>query len=583
MITCEEIAAPAKSHSRRHVLAGALGLLGVIAAAACGPGEGGAPGAGGTSTGGGAPGATAGAGNVAPAEQQVLHLNLGAEPDTIDPQKASFVGEISVIMRVFSNLLTFDEKGNLVPEMAEKMPAVSSDGKTITFTLRSGLTYSDGRPLTARDFEYGWKRHLDPRTGGEYAFTGYIIEGAEELNSSKETDPAKLSQLRDAVGVKAKDDRTLEFRLKSPAPWFLSVLATWNGLPTRQDMVEKGGDTWTEPATYIGNGPYVLKTWEHQNRMTFAANPKYYRGAPPVQTVELAMISEPAVAFAAYRNGELDVAGVQREDLPAVNSDPQLKQEYQRYAGSCTYYVGFNTKKAPFDNLKVRQAFAFALDRNDFVENVLGGIGIPADQFLPPKFPGHYDDLKGQKLDVAQAKKLLADAGYPEGKGFPATKFTYAQNARNKTRVEALIDQLQKNLGVTLSADPVEPRAYTALTKSQDTTPPVFLLGWCQDYPDPQDWYSTVFNSKATVSHTGWANADFDKLTNQADVELDAKKRDDLYKKAAQILLDDAPVAFLYYGVVSRVVKSYVSGLPQNPLEYYEGQSNLYNVKILKH
>ena len=572
--------APANTWSRRALLATAAGLTGAGALAACGPS--GQPSAGSPSGTGDTP-ASAANGQAAPPDQQVIHLNQGSEPDTIDPQKASFVGEIAIAMRVFANLLTFDGKGNLVPSTAEKMPAVSQDGKTLTFTLRNGLKYSDGKPLTASDFEYGWKRHLDPRTKGEYAFTGFILEGAEEFNSSKATDDATLSKLADAVGVKAKDDKTLEFRLKSPAPWFLSVLATWCGVPSRKDMVDKGGDSWTEPATYVGNGPYVLKTWEHQNRMTLTANSNYYHAAPPLTTVDLAMISEPAVAFAAYKNGELDIAPVQKEDLPAVNGDPQLKQQYHRYPGSCSFYVGFNTKRAPFDKLRVRKAFAAAFDRSDFVDNVLGGIGLAADQFLPPKFPGHYDDLKGQKFDATQAKKLLADAGYADGKGLPDLRFTYASNARNKVRVEALTDQLNKNLGISVQADPVEARAFTALTKSQDTTPQMYLLGWCQDYPDPQDWYTTVFYSKATVSHTGWSNPDFDRLTQQGDVEMDNAKRQDDYKKAAQILIDEAPVAFLYYDVASRLVKPYVAGLPDNPLDYFEGQSDLFNFKILKH
>ena len=580
--------------SRRAALAVMTAATGAVALAACGPqqtspeaGTSGTTSGSATAPAGGAGTTTTGAASSgaqgAPADQQLLRLNLGAEPDTIDPQKASFVTEIEAIMRVFSNLLTFDEKGNLVPEMAEKLPTVSSDGKVMTFTLRSGLKYSDGKPLSAKDFEYGWKRHLDPRTQGEYAFTGFVIEGAEELNSSKETDASKLQPLIDALGVKAKDERTLEFRLKSPAPWFMSVLATWCGVPTRQDMVEKGGDKWTEPATYIGNGPYVLKTWDHQNRMAFEANPNYYKGAPPLKSVEYAMITEPAVAFAAFRNSELDVTAVQAEDLPAVQSDPQLSKQYQKYPGSCSYYVGFNTTRAPFDKPGARKAFALAFDRNDFVNNVLKGIGIPAEQFLPPGFPGYFQDLKGQKFDATQAKKLLSDAGFADGKGFPDTKFTYASNARTKTRVEALSDQINKALGVSLTPDPVEATAFTALTKKLETTPPLFLLGWCQDYPDPQDWYSTVFSSKASVSHTGWNNPEFDKLVMQADVEQDKAKRDDQYKKAAQILLDDAPVAFLYYSVVSRVVQPWASDLPQNPLDYFVGQSKLMSFKVMKH
>ncbi|HEU5316160.1 MAG TPA: peptide ABC transporter substrate-binding protein [Chloroflexota bacterium] len=564
-------------------------ITGAAAAlAACGPT--GSTGTGGTSTGSSSSGGSTSQ-NAQPSQQaavpladkQLLVLNAGAEPDSIDPQKASFVGEIGVIMRVFSNLLTYNDKGELVPEMAEKMPTVSADGKTMTFTLKSGLKYSDGRALTAKDFEYAWKRHLDPRTKGEYAFTGYVIEGAEELNESKATDAATLSDLMDKVGVKATDEKTLQFKLKTAAPWFMSVLATWCGVPTRQDMIEKGGEKWTEPATYIGNGPYKLVTWQHQDRMAFEANPNYHKGAPPLKNVELAMINEPAVAFAAYKNGELDVVGVQAEDMPAVNGDAQLKQQYQRYPGSCSYYVGMNTKIAPFDKAPVRKAIGASFNRQSFVDNVLGGIGLPSEQFLPPKFPGYYDDLKGQKFDAAGAKKLLADGGFADPKSFPQVKFTYSSNARNKVRVEALVNMLQQNLGITVLADPVESRAFTALTKDQATTPPMYLLGWCQDYPDPQNWYSTVFHSRASVSHTGWKNAEFDKLVEQGDVEQDKAKRNDAYKKAAQILIDDAPVAFLYYGVVSRLVKPHVQGLPQNPLDYFEGQSNLFNVKIGKH
>jgi oligopeptide transport system substrate-binding protein len=348
-------------------------------------------------------------------------------------------------------------------------------------------------------------------------------------------------------------------------------------------MVTKGGERWTEPATYVGNGPYVVKTWDHQNTIVFEANPNYYRGAVPVRRVEYVMITEPAVSFASYRNGELDLAAIQREDLPAVTGDAQLKAQYQRYPGSSTFYVGFNTKQAPLNKVPLRKAFAAALDRNDFVENVLGGIGLSAEQFVPPRFPGSYEDLKGQKTDVAQAKKWLADAGYPDGKGFPELKFSYGASARSKTRIEALVDQLHRNLGVTLLADPVEGRAYSALFKDPATTPPVFLLGWTQDYSDPQDWYTTIFHSKSTIGHTAWTNAEFDKACEQADVELDPKKRSDLYKRAAQLLVDEAPVAFLFHTVVSRVVQPYVSGMPQNPLDYFEGQSNLMDLKILKH
>lgn len=515
--------------------------------------------------------------------KDALKINLGNEPDTIDPQKASFVGEISVIMRVFSNLLTFDDKGQLVPEMAAAMPKVSSDGKTYTFTLKDGLKYSDGKPLTAQNFEYAWKRHMDPTVAGEYAFTGYAIAGAQEYNTAdpKKTSKEDLQKMRDALGVKATDDKTLTFTLKEASPWFLSVLATWCGVPSRQDMVEKGGDTWTEPATYIGNGPYVLKTWDHQSQMVFQANPNYVGGPPPIQTVQYLMISEPTVAFAAYQSGDLDVFAYAKEQLKTINADPNLSKQKMTGPGVCSFYMGFNNKKAPFDNPKVRQAFSLAIDRKAFVSDILGDIGIPANQFIPQKLPGHYDDLKDtfQKFDPEQAKKLLADAGYPGGKGLPQIKWTYSQSSRNQIRIEALAGQIKNVLGVTIGADPVEPKAYTALTKAPATTPPLFLLGWCQDYPDPQDWYTTVFRSDSTSTHTGYKDDQFDKLVTAGDHELDAAKRAADYKQAAQLLNDDVPVAFIWWDQTALLVKPAVQGYTVDPTEYYFGQHKLYSLK----
>jgi oligopeptide transport system substrate-binding protein len=520
------------------------------------------------------------------AEKQTLIINRGAEPDTIDPQKSSFVGEIAQIMKVFENLLTFDTKGNLVPAAAEKY-TISPDGKVYTFTLRKGLKYSDGQPLTAKNFEYGWKRHMDPEVAGDYAFTGYEIVGAEEYNTA---DPKKLSKeemqkLRDAVGVKALDDLTLQITLKNPACYFLSVLATWCGAPSRQDMVEKGGEKWTEPATYIGNGPFILKTWEHQVKLVYESNPNYRLGAPTIKTWTEVMINDATVAFTAYRNNELDVVGVGSGELPVVQADAQLSKEYVRQPGTCTFYLGFNTNIKPFDNMKVRQAIAQAVDREVFVKNIQQGLGIPAYQFLPPGFPGYYPDLQVWKLDAAAAKKTLADAGFPDGKGLPELKFTYSSSPRNQSRAEFFQQQLKDNLGVTLKLDPVEAKAFSAMVKKIETTPMMYFLGWCQDYPDPQDWYTTVYLSTSTIGHTGWKNAEFDKLCQQADIfaGCDKAKRDELYKKAAQLLVTEAPHVNVYHDVTSMVVKPWVIGWTSTPLDYYFSSITIMDVKILKH
>jgi oligopeptide transport system substrate-binding protein len=531
----------------------------------------------------GAPRSAALAAPLAQLASGTLRLNAGSEPITIDPQLASFTNEIDKIMRVFRNLLRYDAAGQLIPDQAEAMPVVADGGRRLTFTLKPGLTYSDGRPLTAADFEYGWKRHLDPALGGQYAFAGYVVEGAEAYNTADaNTTPAdRLRALRDAVGVEALDARTLQFRLVVPAPWFTGVLATWCGVPTRQDMVELAGARWTEPPTYIGNGPYVLAEWEHQNRMQFSANPRFWPAPPPIGTVEYAMIGEPNVAFAAYMNDELDLLVLQREDKPRVDGSPSLAAQFRQYPGSCTYYVGFNTRRAPFDSQKVRSAFSFALDRDDFVTNTLGGQGLPARQFLPPTLPGHYDaDLEPQAFDPIVGRRLIAEAGFVAGRGLPAIKFGYSANPRTKVRVEAIAAQLKRSIGVDVQPDPLDARAYAALLKDQQTVPQMFLLGWCQDYPDPQNWYSTVFSSKATISHTGWSNPEFDRLSGAGDVEIDPAVRRERYRQAAQLLVDDAPVAFLWHAVTWVLVKPRLAGFREDPLEHFLGEHDLYNLQL---
>ena len=516
-----------------------------------------------------------------------LRLNAGSEPDTIDPGKASFVGEIDKIMRVFRNLMQFDKDGNLVPDQAVGMPQLDEGGALLTFQLREDITFSDGVPVTAQHFVDGWTRHLDPRTHGDYSFLGYIITGGEELNSA---DIAKvgeggINQLREALGVKALGPKTLQFRLKSGAPWFMSVLATWCGVPVRMDKIntvaDPFGDTWTEPASYIGNGPYILTEWEHQNRMKFVANPSYYTGAAPIATVDYAMINEPAVAFAAYLNDELDVTGVQIEDRPRINTDPVLSSQFQQFAGSCTNYVGMNLARPPFNDTRVRRAISFGLDRSSYVRNILGGQGLPARQFLPPGFPGYYEfELEEQVYNPSVGQALLSEAGYPGGRGLPAIKFGYSSNARTKSRVEALTAQLKSALGINLEPDPIESRAYTAALKQPATTPQIFLIGWCQDYPDPQNWYSTVWHSKSAIQHSAWSNPEFDFLVDTADTHPDQQTRRDLYLRAAQILLNDVPGAMLNHTVGWRLVKSRVKGTRPDPLEYFLGAGDLYNLRI---
>ena len=492
------------------------------------------------------------------AERQILRLALGVDPETLDPARTSFLDEIGVVMRVHANLLAFDVKGTLVPDLAERLPAVSPDGRRLTFTLRPALTYSDGVLVRAADFAFSWKRHVSPPTAGHYAFVGQALEG-----------------------VRAIDDRIVEFALKAPAPWFLAVLTTWCGVPLREEVVARAD--WTAPPHYVGCGPYVLAQRERQNRITLEANPRYHRGAPRLTTIELSALGEPAVALAAYRNDELDVLGLTAEDHALAEQEPALRRQRQQFPAPCTSYLAFNTTRPPYNQPGVRRAISMALDRAAFVSGALGGAGTAATQLVPPGLPGHFRELPGQRRDLPAARKQLADAGYPDPSRLPPVRITFAGGARARARADALAEQLRQALGVNAASEPMEARAFSEAIRSAGGAPAAFLSGWCQDYPDPQAWYSALFHSRSALSGTGWSSAELDRVLDEADAEREASKRDTSYRRAAQLLAEEAPVAFLYHETASRLVKPWVHGLSANPVELYEGQANVTELRILKH
>jgi oligopeptide transport system substrate-binding protein len=511
-----------------------------------------------------------------------LNTNTGGEPDTIDPQKESFVNEVAQTMMVFEALMAFDPKTlKPIPGAAKDQPKVSADGLSYTFTLRDGLKYSDGSPVTTKDYAFGFSRLCDPNVAGDYAFTGYVIVGCEDYNNMdpKKATPAELAAAKAKLGITASGS-DITFKLTEQAPYFNAIAALWVGVPTRESDVTKGGDKWTEPATFIGNGPFKLTEWKHNEKMVYERNDNY-RNQTKLKKWTKVMINEGAVAFAAYRNNELDAVGVAAEDLRTVDSDADLKAQLRDVPGSCTFYYGFNTQKAPFTDAKVRLAFAKSFDRAAFITDVQK-IGVASESFMPPGLPGYDKDDHTQKFDATAAKAALASssfAGKPELNGI---KFTYSSSARNKTRIEWAQQQWKTNLGIDVTPDPVDRTTYTQLVKKPETTPALFLLGWCADYPDQQDWLTTVFISNSTVTHVGWKNTNYDSLVKQADKEPDTKKRDDLYLQAQKILTQEAPVAFLYFSATKYLLKPYVTGVTDTALDFEIGIMDMTKIAVTK-
>lgn len=503
-----------------------------------------------------------------------LTTNMGSEPDTIDPQKESFVGEVAQTMQVFEALMTFDPKTlKPIPGAAKENPKLSSDGLTYTFTLRDGLKYSDGSAVKAKDFAYGFTRLCDPKTGGEYAFTGFIIAGCEawsEMDTKKATQ-AELDAAKAKLGIKVNGDNEISFTLTEKAPYFLSIAALWVGVPTRESDVTKGGDKWTEPATFIGNGPFKLTEWKHNEKMVYERNDSYRTPAALKKWTKV-MINEGTVAFAAYQNNELDISGVAAEQLRTIDADANLKAQMVKVGGSCTIYVGFNTAKPPFDDAKTRLAFAKSFDRAAYISDV-AKIGKAADPggFIPPGMPGYDKDDTIQKFDAAAAKTLLSQGKYANTDTLKNMKFTYPSSAANKTRIEWLQQQWQTNLGITVTPDPVDSTTYTTLVKKAETTPLMFRLGWCADYPDQQDWLTTVFHSSSSVSHIGWKNKDFDTMVRQADADPNPESRDATYIKASKILSQDAAAAWWYYTATQYLKKPWVKGIQDTVMDFEYG------------
>ena len=525
------------------------------------------------------------------AKPGILRLNHGAEGDNYDPQRASFVGEIQFIMMNWQALMTFDLNMKPIPGQAESYD-VSADGKTYTFHLRADSKFSDGTPLTAKNYEFAWKRLADPELAGDYQFIACdIIKGYSEYASGTcqgktitETQALDLPALREAVGVKAVDDSTLTVELVNPAPYFLSIAALWVGVPVREEDANNATDlSQAVPESYVGNGPFKLITHERDQKAVWEANPNYQGPLGPVKLkgVEMAFINESQVAFQAYKSGELDVIGIAAEDLTAIQGDAALSKEMVDVPGNCTFYFGFNNAKPPFDNKQVRQAFAQALDRDAWVRDVLQGLGEPTQTFIPKGFPGYDADEKSWPFDAAAAKKTLADAGFPDGKGLPEIKLTFSSSARNKVRFEWIANQIKQNLGIDVVLDPVDPTAYTALVKEPETTPQMFFLGWCADFPDPQNWLTAVFKTGGSASaRITWSNKEFDGLVTQADTEADAAKRAELYAKAQKLLVQESPVAFIYSNPAKILVKPYIKGAKVTPLDYFVGFFNLPNLEV---
>jgi len=473
----------------------------------------------------------------APPDQQVLRVRLPGEPKSLDPHAISVATETTLAKLLFAGLFTYDEELKVIPNLASELPTgdnggISKDGLTYTVKLKKDAKWSDGRVLTASDFAYSMRRALDPTTAAPYASFFHGIVGAKELNKSFGTKDApktpsatELNDLREKLGVVAKDPFTIVYQLRQPNPSFLNLMALWTAFPVREDVVEKFGSRWTEPGNNVSNGAFMLKEWMHDQRIVMEPNPYWQGQKPKLTRVEINFIADDGAAYAAYSAGDLDVVtlppALARE---ASTPGSSLNKEFVQQPTLTTYAFLYNNAIVPFDNPKVRQAFGTALDRNAYVEGLLQGAGVPTTSWIPPGMPGYEASLgKQYELNSAKAKQLLAEAGFPEGKGLPKVTFLAISNDTNRLVSQFIEAQLKKNLGVDVVTEYVDSRTFgSRFTANQYQ---VTVQRWSADWPYPDNWLPELFGSGAGNNHVAYSNAKFDELIKKARAEVDDKKR----------------------------------------------------------
>jgi len=397
-----------------------------------------------------------------------------------------------------------------------------------------------------------------------------VLKGADAIIGTEvPTDEAKLPDLNKALGVQAVDDKTIKFTLVKPTPYFHTLAGLWVMYPAKQDLIDKGGEQWYEDAAnQIGNGPWQLsKIDKGSNLIEYKANENYWGGRPKLDGVQFKYIDDLAVALQAYKSGEVDVFTPDPNDVPTLKDDPAIGKEYTEYAGACTLTVEFNETVAPFDNQKVREAFAYGFDREGYIRDALKGTDVKTLTWIPPGYPGYDANEKRFDYDPEKAKATLAEAGFPNGDGLPEVKYTYSSNnPANQARVQYLVQMWQTSLGVTVTPDPVEGTTLVGMRKDVKTHPQMNGGGWCADYPDQQDWLSIYWHSSTGFAkNKGYSNPEVDKLTEQADIELDPAKRADLYQQAQLLVIADQGEIIRSNTKNYFMIKPYVKGLDFTP------------------
>ena len=483
---------------------------------------------------------------------RTLRMALRFEPPTLDWSLATDGVSFNVLTNIMEGLTQYNEQLEPVPAIARYW-AFSEGGRVITYTLREDVTWTDGRPVTAQDFEYSWKRLLNPATAAEYAYFLFDIENAYEYNSGQIQDP-------DQVGVKALSPTVLQVRLKRPVIYFPSITTFMVTFPQRRDVIERYGNHWTDPEHIVTNGPFTLEEWHHEYKLVLETNPDYYDARPAIDRVILYVVRNPTTELTLYETGELDLAELPPVAIPHYRTSA----EYKNLPVLRGYYYGFNVKKPPFDDPRVRRALSHAIDRSQ-IPVILKGGEWPTASWIPKGMFGYNPGI-GPKFDPAKARALLAQAGYSGGRKFPAFKVAYNTDPTHRLIAQFVQAQWKEHLGLEVGLEDQEWKVYLK-TLSVDP-PPVFRLGWGADFPDP-DNFMNLFMSTSGNNRLQWKNERYDRLVARGAAEQDPKTRQAIYDEAQILLTEtDSAIISLFVSAQNLLVKPYVQNLDINAMEW---------------
>jgi ABC-type oligopeptide transport system substrate-binding subunit/DNA-binding SARP family transcriptional activator/predicted Ser/Thr protein kinase len=489
---------------------------------------------------------------VPPPAPHALRVNAG-EPRTLDLTVADDIRSRSVIVQLFSGLVELSPELSVVPHVARSWE-VSEGGRRYVFHLRDDVRWSDGAPVMAGDFEYGWKRTLDPATGSLNASLLYDIKGARAFHRGEAG--------RGDVGVRALDAVTLAVELEGPTGYFLHLLASCACYPVPRHVVEAHGKAWTEVGNIVTNGPFRLEAWRQGQSMVLARNSDYHgRCRGNLQRMEFSFHVDPDAIVEMYEADGLDILDLWYFLPSEIDRARQRRAgEYVTVPRLSTFYVGFNVSRPPFDDPRVRRAFALATDRETLADVVLRGYISPATGgFIPPGMPGHSARI-GLPYDPEQARQLLAEAGYSKGHDFPAVNWLLARGY--EPVAEYLQAQWRENLRVEIRWETME---YAVLLDRVDMDPPpIFHKGWAADYPDPDNFLRVSF----VRLQSRWRNEAYDKLVEEARRVMDHGERMEPYRQADRILVEEAVIIPLTYDRGHLLVKPWVSKFPMSPMKW---------------